>query len=116
MHALNRETILAVILGFVAVWFGIQEILHPASWTAFVPKFATTIAPAISLVIIHGVVLCLAGLAMGFNFYRRIAATIFALMLAHIIFILVSGSHGLDEISVRDIGLLGGALSLAWRS
>ena len=111
----NRETILSIALGFVAVWFGVNEILHPTSWAAFVPAFARSFAPAVSLVIIHGIVLCLSGLSIVFGWKRRVFAAILAVMIAQIIFTLISAS-GLDETAVRDIGLLGVAIALAWRN
>lgn len=115
MRRISREFILSCFLGFVVIWFGVNEILHPNSWAAFAPDFFEQIMSVKYLVMIHGAVLLLSGLALIFNIHRRLAAIVLSLMLAHVVFILISVS-GLDEIAVRDIGLLGMSIALAFRS
>ena len=113
MPRFNRELILSLALGFVVSWFGSNEILHPASWTVFVPNFLGFLGDQIIiyLVMFHGVLLIICGLGLVFNFYRRIAAFIIFLMLLDIIITLFL-EEGLDEIVVRDIGLAGMAFAL----
>lgn len=115
MSNLNRENILSIFLGFVVIWFGINEVSNPTDWSVFIPEFLGSIAPASTLVTIHGVVLILMGLAVIFNWHRRIGAAVLGLMILSII-VTLFGSEGLSEIVVRDIGLFGIALALFVRN
>lgn len=99
-------------LAFVLAWFGASEIISPANWVSFVPDFLNN-ASVNSLVIAHGILLTLAALLIALNFWRRIFAAIAALMLASIVFTLIS-QNGLNPVAVRDIGLFGLALSLVF--
>lgn len=111
MNKLTTEHILSYSLAFVVIWFGVNEVLSPQNWVAFVPSFFGDGQLAVWLVISHGVALTAFGLALFFNFYRKIAAALLALMLLEIIGNLILES-GLSEIAVRDIGLLGAATAL----
>ena len=113
MRKINREAILSYFLGFVVLWFGIEEVMHPANWTIFVPQFFGTGDTLTYLVIFHGVLLLACGLSLIFNFHRRVAAVVFSLMLLEIIINLFL-VDGLSEIVVRDIGLLGMAITLTF--
>lgn len=116
MSTFNRETVLSFFLGFVVLWFGGNEIMSPERWTVFVPAFLGITGDLLNyLVVAHGIVLALSGICLIFNFHRRLAASVVFLMILSIVFTLVSTS-GLDEIAVRDIGLLGMALALALRN
>ena len=105
-------TVISYALAFVVIWFGVNEIFTPGDWAAFVPAFLGTDAFATFLVVVHGLLLIAAGLALAFNFYRRIGAALLTLMLAEIIVSLLVNS-GLTDIVARDIGLLGMAVALA---
>ena len=115
MNKINKETVLSWFLAFVAVWFGVVEVLHPAAWTSFVPDMAKTVTPAIDLVSIHGVLLVVLGLALAFNFYRRVAAVILAIVILEIVFFMLQ-KGGLNPIVVRDIGLFGMAFALSFKN
>lgn len=108
---LNATAIASYGLGFVALWFGIGEIIDPNSWLSYAPTFLGDGKLALSLVITHGIILSVAGLSVVFNMYRRIGAAILTLMLLEILTNLLIES-GLGEIAVRDIGLLAMAISL----
>ncbi len=115
MKKINQKTILSFALGFVVIWFGVNEILHPASWTAFVPSFIENLIAGVSissLVVLHGLVLCILGVLIVLNRLRRPAAILLCLMLLEIILHFIF-TTGLEEIAVRDIGLLGMAIALA---
>lgn len=114
MSKIKQKTILSFFLGFVVIWFGIQEVTSPGHWVAFVPHFLGAGQTLVHLVVIHGVVLLAAGIALVFGIYRRFAAAVVTLMLLQIVVTLLF-AEGLDEISVRDIGLFGAALALAWK-
>ena len=108
----NVEQVISYALAFVVVWFGTNEIFAPGDWAAFVPSFLGTDSLALSLVVVHGLLLTASGLLLAFNFYRRIGAIVLALMLAEIIVSLLVES-GLTDVAARDIGLLGIAVALA---
>ena len=107
------ENIFSYALGFVVTWFGINEIFAPQEWVTFAPAFLGTGALAISLVVIHGIVLVSCALLLFFNLYRRVASAILVLIFAEIIFGLVTQS-GLSPVAVRDIGLCGMAIGLTF--
>lgn len=116
MSRLNTETILSLFLGFVVIWFGYNEVTNPEAWGVYVPSFiGATGAMLNNLVMAHGAVLVLSGLAIIFNFHRKAGASVIALMLLSIVITLVMGA-GLDDVAVRDIGLFGMALALALKN
>lgn len=115
MTRINKITILSWSLAFVVIWFGVTEIMHPAEWAVFVPSFVAGVAPAATLVTVHGFLLFVLSLALIFNFYRRVAAIIVAIILLEIIFNFLQ-KGGLNPIVVRDIGLFGAALALSFRN
>ncbi len=116
---INKETILSYFLGFVVIWFGVNEIMEPERWAGYVPEFikeAIASAKMVNYMVLgHGVVLSASGLALVLGFRRRAAAFIIFLMLLGIVAALLQVS-GLDEIAVRDIGLLGMALALTLKN
>lgn len=103
--------ILSWSLASVTFYFGLNEIISPKDWVAFVPGFLGSGNLANTLVIIHGIALCTIGLAFILNYYRRVAAALFCLMLLEIIFNLLFQS-GLSDIVARDVGLFGAAAAL----
>ncbi|MDE1925091.1 MAG: hypothetical protein KGH79_02840 [Patescibacteria group bacterium] len=111
-NAINPENIFSYALGFVVAWFGLNEVFAPQEWATFAPPFLGDGTLAISLVVIHGIILASCALLLFFNLYRRTAAAILALMFVEIIVGLVTQT-GLSDIAVRDIGLCGMAVGLA---
>ena len=111
----NPENIFSYALGFVVTWFGLNEILAPQEWVAFAPPFLGTGTLAVSLVVVHGVVLVSCALLLFFRLYRRVAAGILALVFVEVVIGLVTQT-GLSDIAVRDIGLGGMATGLAFLS
>ena len=108
---LTTKNIIGWTLGFVIIWFGINEILSPQDWVIFVPSFINSPLLASVLVVAHGALLTISGLSLFLNIYRKISATIVSCMLLEIILNLITAS-GLSDIAVRDIGLLGATLAL----
>ena len=109
---LNPEHVASYGLGFVAAWFGASELLAPQEWVTFAPPFLGQGSLAISLVVLHGIVLAVCALLLFTNQYRRIAGAVMALLFVEIIFNLITQT-GLSDIAVRDIGLLGLSISIA---
>ena len=104
--------ILGLALGFVVVWFGVNEILTPADWTVFAPTFLGTGNLVIYAVMAHGIILSICGILLAINLYRKFAGIILSLMFLEIVTGLIISS-GLSDIAVRDIGLLGVAIAIA---
>lgn len=100
-------------LAFVFGWFGISEILNPVYFSGYIPPFAKTL-PFFNLNLFiqtHGVILALLSICLIFKFHLRLTGILNILMLMQIIggLLLISG---FNEIVVRDIGLLGLAISI----
>ncbi len=100
-------------LGFVLVWFGVNEILNPRYWSGYVPQMAIEILPIpiLPFVQAHGAVLVFLAICFFFRFQLRYIGVVAMLVLLSIIGGLIS-MNGFDEIVVRDIGLFGLALSI----
>lgn len=112
MPRISIETILSWFLGFVVVWFGYNEITNPGKWAVFLPPYLNLSEMTNNFIIAHGAVLALSGVALIFNFRRRLVGGILALLILGIVATLIQ-EEGLSETVVRDIGLLGMALALA---
>lgn len=114
LKLITKETVLSYALGFVVAWFGVNEVFSPSDWVVFAPGFFGTGSLVLALVVIHGVILTSSALLLFFNYHRRIAAGVLALIFIEIITGLVFQS-GLSDIAVRDIGLCGMAIAIALR-
>ncbi|MDE1975289.1 MAG: hypothetical protein KGI49_02145 [Patescibacteria group bacterium] len=105
--------LLRYFLAFTVIWFGWNEIWSPGDWTVFVPSFlGLTQDTATALVAVHGVLLCIIGLALVLKYKVRIASGLLALMFLEITADLII-SNGFSDIVVRDIGLMGMAIGLS---
>lgn len=104
-------------LGFVLLWFGVNEILNPRYWSGYVPQMAIEMLPIPIFPFVqgHGAVLVLLAICFLFNFYIRYIGVVALLVLLSIIGGLIS-MNGIDEIVVRDIGIFGLALSIWLKS
>jgi hypothetical protein len=108
----NPVTIFSYSLGFVVAWFGMNELIYPHEWIAFAPSFLGDGVLAVDLVVAHGIILVACAVLLFFNFYRRIGASVLALIFLEILFNLIMQT-GLSDIAVRDIGLCGMSIGLA---
>ncbi|MBP9711982.1 MAG: DoxX family membrane protein [Candidatus Pacebacteria bacterium] len=115
MSKFNRENVLSYFLAFVVIYFGVSEISSPEKWTAFVPKIIASGDMLTYLIVGHGILLLLCGLALIFNFYRRFAAMLLVLMLLDVVWSVYTTSQ-FGSTFVRDVGLLGMALALSFRN
>ncbi len=107
----RSATILAWSLAIVLSYFGVSEIFSPQDWTAFAPAFLGTGNLVIALVITHGILLSMAAAALILNYHRKIMSAAVILLLLEIVANLVVQS-GFSDVVIRDIGLLGAAISL----
>lgn len=104
-------TVARVLLGLVLAWFGYHELVRPGQWTGYVPVVSPDSTPAIVLVLAHGWVLLILAAALIAGIAPRAAAAVAAVLLLEIV-ISLTATGGLTDLSLRDIGVLGLAVSL----
>jgi uncharacterized membrane protein YphA (DoxX/SURF4 family) len=104
-------TIARIFLGLVCLWFGLSELTQPHLWTGYVPLISSTTTLATVLVLLHGGLLFVLGVALVVGIAPSTAALIVALFLAEIVIDLTVG-HGINDIAVRDLGVLGLAFAV----
>jgi uncharacterized membrane protein YphA (DoxX/SURF4 family) len=103
--------ILRVAMGITFAWIGVLIFKEPVFWGGFLQPWAAGLLPVpIKEAMIGTAFLDLGiGLLLLADVYTWVVATIGAVHLAIILIV-----SGIDSITVRDIGLLGAAVSLAW--
>ena len=100
-------------LAAVFLWFGIDKMVHPSYWlNAWVPQWFLEVlakfgTDGIQFVYVNGVFEILIGVSLLSGVLIK-----FFSFLAVIFLLSVIVSVGLNEVVVRDIGLLGGFLAL----
>ena len=101
-----------VLLGLVFAWFGYHELWQPRLWTGYVPAVSSTSGLAVWAVLAHGFLLLIVAAALLFGSAPRLASWVGVIVMAEVVLSLVI-LHGLSDITVRDVGVLGLALALA---
>ncbi|MDZ4209884.1 MAG: DoxX family membrane protein [Candidatus Curtissbacteria bacterium] len=107
--------ILRLSLAGVFLWFGIDKFFHPIYWiNAWTPDFfinliATLNISTHTLMYSVGVIELLVGISLVSNMFVDFFA-----LIAIVFLISVSLFHGFNEVLVRDIGIIGGLLSLVF--
>ncbi|MDA8080330.1 MAG: hypothetical protein M0Z96_01760 [Actinomycetota bacterium] len=104
-------TIGRIILGLVLAWFGYHELVVPKLWTGYVPFVSSTSQISQVLVLIHGVILSILAVGLIVGVLPRTFAGIAALTMLEIV-ISLTITAGLSDLVLRDIGVLGLALSV----
>lgn len=105
--------ILRISLAIVFFWFGIDKFFHPDYWVnAWVPQSVILFAESLKLrsadvVYISGVFEVLVATSLVTNIFVALFSSLAVMFLASIMLF-----HGISEILVRDIGLMGAFLSL----
>lgn len=100
-------------LAFVFLWFGIDKFIHPDYWiNAWLPLWFQGILASfgignLNFIYANGIFEIVIGLGLVFNIFVKFFAALIAIFLLNIVF-----SFGLNEVIVRDIGLIGAALAL----
>ena len=109
MHRISYQ-ILRISLGITFLWIGVLILRSPEAWGGYIQPWALKllVLPVYDTMLIVGAVDCVLGLLFLINRFVRLAALIAAI---HLLGILITS--GLNDITVRDIGLLGAALALA---
>lgn len=111
-----RYSQLALRIGLAAVflWFGIDKFLHPLYWVhAWVPPWVVPMVIKVGLTTVQFVYLLgVFEVLVGLSFLTGVFIRMFA-FLALLFLVLIAVTTGLTEITVRDVGLIGGLVSLA---
>lgn len=100
-------------LAAVFIWFGVDKFLHPEYWlSAWVPQNILSFALKIGVsgtdvVYASGVFELLVGASILSNIFIKIFSVLALVFLVTVLF-----TFGISEVLVRDIGLMGGFLSL----
>lgn len=100
-------------LATVFIWFGVDKFLNPQYWlSAWVPQGALAIASkmgigGLDIVYASGIFEFLVGASVLSDIFTKIFSILAIIFLVAVLF-----TFGISEILVRDIGLIGGFLSL----
>ncbi len=100
-----------ILLALVLAWFGYHELVRPGLWTGYVPVVSPASSLAIVAVLIHGWVLLVLAVALAAGIATRLAALLAAVLLLEIV-ISLTISGGLSDLTLRDLGVLGLAITL----
>jgi uncharacterized membrane protein YphA (DoxX/SURF4 family) len=100
-----------ILLALVLAWFGYHELVRPGLWTGYVPIVSPASSLAIVAVLIHGWMLLVLAAALAAGIATRLAALLAAVLLLEIV-ISLSISGGLSDLTLRDLGVLGLAITL----
>jgi uncharacterized membrane protein YphA (DoxX/SURF4 family) len=104
--------ILRIGLGITFLWIGLLIFRDPEGWTGFLRPWVANLLPApreaIQLTAVFDFLL---GVFLLANFFTTLAAALAAI---HLLLVLIVS--GINDITVRDIGLLAAALALGWLS
>lgn len=104
-------TIARVLLGLVLAWFGYHELVQPSLWTGYVPVVSAMSTLAVLLVLAHGWLLLVLAVAAIAGIMSRAVAVVAAVLLLEIV-ISLTVTAGLSDLTLRDVGVLGLAVSL----
>jgi len=109
----TSHLVLRLGLAFVFLWFGTDKFIHPDYWiNAWMPVWFQEILSRFNIenlnfIYANGIFEIVLGLGFLFNIFVKLLALLALLFLLSVIF-----SFGLNEITVRDAGLIGMALAL----
>ncbi|MDO8521423.1 MAG: DoxX family protein [bacterium] len=101
--------ILRIGLALVYIWFGVQQILHTATWIGYIPESVLEAVPleAGTLVHINGAFEIFFAFSLLLGMFTRLSALLLAVHMFDVTFIV-----GFDAIGVRDFGLSIGTLAV----
>lgn len=90
--------------GSVFLWFGIDKWIHPEAWFGYIPDWLWPLTPvgAEETLILLGILEFAIGAALIVGKYVREAAILAVVQLVGILMIM-----GANEITIRDVGLIG---------
>ncbi len=111
---ISKEWLMAVariLLGAVLLWFGYHELTAPLAWTGYVPVLHPNSSISQLLVLAHGWLLFLLGVALVAGIAPRLSALVAAVLLFEIV-ISLAATGGFSDLVLRDVGVLGLALAV----
>ena len=100
-----------ILLALVLAWFGYHELVRPGLWTGYVPVLSPASSLAIVAVLMHGWLLLVLAVALAAGVATRLAALLAAVLLLEIV-VSLTVSGGLSDLTLRDAGVLGLAITL----
>lgn len=114
-HALPGQDIRAWLvlrlgLAVVLLWFAVSELLEPSAWTVYLPSFLRFASGP--LMMIHGLLLLVAGALLLAGLYTRLAGWVASAILM-IVLASLALNGAFDSVFVRDIGLAAACLAVA---
>ncbi len=109
-----RHVLMRAGLAFVMTWFGIQELRNPSEWAVFVPSVIADHSPVAlnDLILLHGFLLLLAAGSVGLGLLYLPGCLLAMGLLTDILFGLWL-DNGINDLVIRDVGLLAMAGGLA---
>lgn len=93
-------------VGVVFFLFGIDQLIRPEAWFAWLPSWVTWVGPE-KFFLMNGIFDLVVGILLLVGLLTRIAAFFAVLHLIGVILVL-----GYNDVAIRDFGLLLGALSV----
>jgi len=103
----HSQLVLRLGLAIVFGWFGIDKFLNVSAWYSWIPEWMSFV-PQDAFLYVLGVLEVVAALfLLGGRFVRIVSLACAALLVGVVV------SFGINEITVRDIGLIAMALALA---
>ncbi len=105
----KSKIFLQMSLAFVFIYFGIDKIVKPELWMGFMPMWMMKMMPFPMAVfmLLNGIFEILIGVLILFKPSVKGAALLMSVFLFFIIL-----SLGINNLTVRDVGLLGASLAL----
>ena len=108
----NERLIARLGLTFVFVGFGVYELTQPSQWSGYVPPFVAAHVPVVPVVLAHGWMLLMLGVALLIDFWPRVAIWVAVGVMVEIVLGLLTTS-GFSVTLLRDTGLFALALATA---
>lgn len=99
--------VLRVSLGLVFLWIGVDILRHPEIWLGYLPASLPFGIPRELGLKLNGIFDVVLGVALIGRVFPKITAMLAALHLVGVLFV-----NGIDQIVIRDVGLLGAGLAL----
>jgi len=100
--------VLRVGIAIVIIWFGIQQLVNPTQWVAYLPTWINHLPfSQLSIIYINGWFETVFGIMLLFGFYTRFVSILLALHMLDIAY-----TVGYGAIGVRDFGLAISTLSI----
>ncbi len=105
--AAHSGIVLRLGLAFVFGWFGVDKFMTPSAWYGWIPPWLSFVPQDAFLYVLGALEVIAALLLVGGRFVRFASLGCAALLISVVM------NFGINEITVRDIGLIAMSLALA---